>query len=322
MAVGNSLASIFIPVYYESTEKLGEKSSIRLMNNLINIVICIATIISIIGFIYAEPLVKLFAIGFEGDVLDKAVEFTRIMIWGTIFIGINSIIAAFLQVKNNFSIPGMIAVPYNIIIIISIIISINTNVNVLAYGTLLAMISQVIFQLPFAFKQGYRYKFYINVKDKYIKKIIWLVAPVFIGIATNQVNTIVDRTIASTLGEGSISALNYANRLNSFVIGIFIASIAAVIYPMLSNLSLSNNKNEFSNMISKSVNAVILLVIPISVGAIVLSNPIVKLLFERGAFDSTATNIYVSSISILFIRYGWFWSQRYIRKSILFITGY
>ncbi|MFR1077439.1 MAG: murein biosynthesis integral membrane protein MurJ, partial [Romboutsia timonensis] len=94
-----------------------------------------------------------------------------------------------------------------------------------------------------------------------------------------------------TLVEGSISALNYANKLNGFVMALFIASIAAVIYPMLSKLSSEDDKDKFTASVVRSINSVILLVIPISVGAIVLSTPIIKLLFQRGEFDARATSM-------------------------------
>lgn len=101
----------------------------------------------------------------------------------------------------------------------------------------------------------------------------------------------IDRTLASTLVEGSISALNYANKLNGFVMAMFITSVAAVIYPMLSKLSSEDNKEKFTSSVVQSINSVILLVIPISVGAIVLATPIVKLLFQRGEFDARATSM-------------------------------
>lgn len=303
LAIGTALANIFIPLYYESSEKTGEENSIKFMNNLINIVLLVGVLISVIGFIYSEQLIKIFAIGFKGETLSIASKFLKIMILGVASIGLSSIFTAYLQLKNNFIIPGLVAVPYNICIIISMILSVKlNNIYMLAFGTLIAMVIQVIFQLPKSYKLGYRYKLYINLKDDYMKKIIWLVAPMFIGVSVNQINTIVDRTIASTLVEGSVSALNYANRLNSFVIGLFITTIGSVIYPTLSKLSSNNNKDNFVSTVVKSINIVILLVIPISVGAMVLAKPIIKLLFERGAFDARATSM--TSIALIFYSIG------------------
>ncbi len=187
--------------------------------------------------------------------------------------------------------PGLISVPKNIIIIVSIILSVKYNPYIMIWGTLIGIATEFIFQLPFAIKSGYKYQLYINIKDKYIKKMSWLIGPVLIGVAVNQINTMVDRTLASTLVEGSISALNYANKLNGFVMALFITSVGAVIYPMLSKLSSEDNKEKFISSVVQSINSVILLVIPISIGAIVLATPIVKLLFQRGEFDARATSM-------------------------------
>lgn len=300
--IGTGLATTFIPLYYENRNVGGEEKGIKFINNTLNIVLVLGTLIAILGIIFTEPLVKLFAIGFEGKEFTMAVHFTRIMMFGGLFLAITKIMTSYLQTKERFIIPGLVGVPYNIIIIVSIILSVKTNVYILAIGTLLAMASQFLFQIPFASKEGYKYRPILNLKDEYVKKMIWLVGPVFIGVFVNQMNAVVDKTLASTLVEGSISALNYANRLNGFVMGIFIATLGAVVYPMLSKLSTENNSEKFTESVVSSVNTVILLVIPISVGAIVLSTPIVRFLFERGAFDERATAM--TSIALVFYSIG------------------
>lgn len=301
-AIGTSLGTAFIPLYCEVNSSQGEKASIKYTNNIFNVVVLICIVISIIGVIFTPQVVKLFALGFKGETMEKAVYFTRAMILGIPFLGISYIMMAYLQVKENFIIPGLMPVPYNTCIIISILLSVKTSPYILPWGALIGLLGQFLFQLPFAMKKGFRYKPYINFKDEYLKKMLWLVAPVLIGVAVNQINTIVDRTIASTLVEGSISALNYANKLNQFVMGMFIVSISSVVYPMLSKLSTENNKVKFNQSIIKAINIVILLVIPISVGAIILSTPIVKVLFQRGEFDARAT--YMTSVALVFYSIG------------------
>lgn len=294
--LGTTLITTFIPIYFENYELGGESRANKFSNNIFNIVLLLGLFLAILGFIFAKYLVKIFAIGFEGDVLITAIKFTKIMIFGGIFIGLNNIVTAILQAKGNFSIPGMASMPFNIIIIISIVLSVKVNIYILPIGTLIAMASQVLFQYPFARKKGYKYKLYIDTKDEFVKKMLLLIAPIFIGIAVDQLNTMIDRTLASTLVEGSISALNYANRLNGFVIGLFILSIGSVIYPILSRLSLNKDTTKFNETIVKSVNSVILLTLPISIGAIVLSTPIVEIIFKRGAFDLRATNMTSSAL--------------------------
>lgn len=290
-SIATALATTFIPIFYEVDKIGGREKSLEFANNIFNILIILSGIMALLGFVFAEPLVKVFAMNFSGEKLELAVGFTKIMIFGIVFIGLSNIMTAWLQITGNFTIPGMVGFPYNILIIGGILLSSKGNINIIAIGTLIAMVSQFLFQLPFALKNGYKYKAYINIKDEYIKKMLGLIIPVFIGVGVNQINAIVDKSLASTLGDGFITILNSANRLNGFVLGLFIVTIASVIYPTLSKLSNEDNKEKFAKSVAQSVNTVVLLIIPISVGAIVLAEPVVRIVFQRGAFDSQATSM-------------------------------
>ncbi len=236
-SIGAAIGTTIIPIFYEVDKNNGRENSLKFMNNIFNIIMILCMILAILGFIFVEPLVKVFAIDFTGDKLELALSFTKIMIFGVVFIGLSNMMTSWLQISGEFSIPGMIGVPFNIFIIMGIILSIKGDIKIIAIWSLIGIVSQFFFQLPFAIKNGYRYKLYINLKDEYIKKILILVLPVFMGVAVNQLNTIVDRSLSSTLGNGFITVLNSANRLNGFVLGIFITTIASVIYPTLSKIS-------------------------------------------------------------------------------------
>ena len=300
--IGSALATTYVPLYFEIKNKHGEDRTNNFTNNILNIVIIFSIIICILGLIFTEPLVKLFAIGFEGEKLNIAINFTKVLIFGSIFLSLAKIFSSYLQVNDNFTIASLIGSPYNIIIIISIVLSYKINISILAYGTLLAMASQMLFQLPFAYKCGYRYVKSINLKDEYIKKMIYLIGPVFIGVAVNQLNIMIDRTLASTIGSGAISTLNYANRLNDFVVSLFVLSIITVIYPKLAKVADLNNKDKFVDTLVSTCNSIVLLVMPITVGTICLATPIVRLLFQRGAFDENATKM--TSIALILYSIG------------------
>ena len=290
VAIGAAIGTTFIPLYHEVLEESGEKRALRFSNNVMSIVVILSLVLALLGYIFAVPLVKLFAMNFTGEKLELTVHFVRIMIIGIVFIGISNIMTSYLQMKGNFTVPGMIGFPNNIIIITSIVMSaIMKNINLLAIGGLLGMLSQFLFQVPFAIKKGYKFKLEIDFKDVYIKKMLLLVIPVFIGVAVNQVNTMVDRSLASGLGDGVITALNNANKLNWFILGLFITTLGAVIYPTLSKLSTENNKEKFAESVATSINCVNLVILPATIGAIVLAKPVVRILFQRGAFDERST---------------------------------
>lgn len=168
--IGITLATVLIPLYFEVNNELGEINALKFTNNVFNIVIVLCILLAIIGVVFTEQLVKIFAVGFEGETLNIAIHFTRITIMSIVFTGLSYIMTAYLQIKNNFTIPGLASVPKNIIIIVSIILSVKYNPYIMIWGTLIGIATEFIFQLPFAIKSGYKYQPYINIKDKYIKK--------------------------------------------------------------------------------------------------------------------------------------------------------
>src|SRR5690554_567771 len=113
----------FIPKYVDLNENKGENKAIKFMNGLINLITLLTIISVIIIIIFAKPIVLIFASGFSGEVLEKAILFTRISTLGILFSGFSSIFKAFLNTKNDFNTPLISIIPLNIIIILSIIIS-------------------------------------------------------------------------------------------------------------------------------------------------------------------------------------------------------
>ena len=308
-AVGAAISTSLIPIYSKVSQKDGENKANEFINNLINIVIILSIGIVILGLVFTEPLVKAFAIGFEGEKLDITIKFTRIILWAVLFIGLNNILKAFLQLKDNFKVPELMGIPYNLIIIASIIISMKTNTYVLIIGSLLALMSQALFQLPSAYKKGFRYSPRVDLKDENVRHLIVLVLPVLIGVGVEQVNTLIDGTLASTFGDGVVSAFNYANRLYGFVSAIFVTSILSVVYPLMSKSLASDNKDGFKASLKKTINSIVIFLIPISVGTMVLAYPIVEVLFQRGKFTPEDT-IVTGNILIVYIIGIIAWSLR------------
>lgn len=285
---GVAISNAFIPLYNEIDVK-SRKKSLDFTNNVLNINLFISIFLTIVSIIFTEELVKIFAMNFTGEKLSTTIKFTRIMLIGVLFIGINNIIISWLQLKNKFILSNLSGVPYNIILIISIFISSFTNPIFMAIGNVIAMFAQFLFLLLFSIRNEYRYKLYINFEDIYLKKMLMLVLPVFIGTTVNQINSIIDRSLASTFEVGTITILNSANKLNGFIMAIFISTIASVIYPILSEKFNNQNNEDFREIISKSIISIIILILPVSIFFITLAQPIVKVVFERGAFDSLSS---------------------------------
>ncbi|HHY91621.1 MAG TPA: murein biosynthesis integral membrane protein MurJ, partial [Clostridiales bacterium] len=180
--------------------------------------------------------------------------------------------------------------------------STTTNILILSIGSVIAVASQFALLIPFIHKKGYRYQFVLDIKDEHIKKMTSIVLPVIIGVSVNEINVLVDRTLASSITVGGISALNYASRLNVFVQGLFVATIATVMYPMISKMAAEKNISGLKKTVSEAISEINLLVVPATVGAMIFAEPVVKLLFGRGAFDAQAVSM--TSYALFFYSVG------------------
>ena len=300
--ISSSLGTTYIPMFFKIKEEDGNDSVNKFTSNILNIVILLSIIFIIISVIFTPYIVKIFAIGFKGEEFKLTVKFSRILIFSMIFIATNGLISSYLVANGKFYISGLVTIPFNIFCIISIIIGSLTNSKIMVIGTLIAYIAQLLFQIPFLLKTGYKHNLKINLKDENIKKILYLIVPVFLGSYVNQINAIVNRTLASTLEFGSITALNYANKLNIFAVGILVISISTVMYPILSKLASENNIVEFKRSLLRNIDIVVIVMLPIMIGIMILSTPIVKILFEQGSFNSHDT--YLTSTALFYYSVG------------------
>ena len=300
--ISAALGTTFIPIYFKIKSSKGQEEVNKFTSNILNIVIIISLIFVLLGVIFAPYIVKIFAVGFKGDVFDLTVNYSKILIFSMVFIAINGLVSSYLVASGKVYISGAITIPFNIFVIIAIIFASVTESYVMVYGTLIAYIAQLLFQLPLLIKKGYKHRLTVNLRDENIRQILFLVIPVFIGSYINQINAVVNRTLASTLDSGSITALNYANKLNMFAVGVIAVAISTIMYPILSKLASEGNKKLFKINISKSINMIVIIMLPIMVVMTTFSTEIVKVLFEEGSFNSHDT--YLTSTALFFYSIG------------------
>ena len=294
--IGTALATSLIPLYNKLASEDSTERAMGFLNSVVNLVVIVCLSIAGLGIIFAGPLVKVFAPGYQGDVYTLCVQYPSI-----VFVGLANIFTSYLQIKKRYVIPGFIGMPYSIIIIVSIYLSLKTSPMVLVIGTLIAISAKALFQLPFVYKEGYRYRPKINLKDPVMKDMMILILPVVIGVGANQINSIVDKSLASLLGTEVVASFSYAIKLYEFVQALFITSILAVIYPRLSSMIVSDRMDSFLNSLKKTMNVIIVALVPIIVGCIVLSRQIVEVLFQRNAFTSKDTTMTASILWIYVI---------------------
>lgn len=288
--VGAALNTTLIPIFSEIEERRGRKGKLIYLNNILNIVFLITLILATLAFIFSPLIIKILAKGFEGEQFLLAVKLNRIGLPIIIFLGFTFVFSGYLQSSQIFGPHAIMGIPYNMVFLIYLFLfAKDTDISILMLVTVLAALMQVLIQVPAVHHAGYRYSLNVNLKDPYLKKAMVLILPVLIGSAVQQINVIIDKTLASDLVEGSISSLTYASRVNDMVITVFVAAITTVVFPMLSQAFAKEDKGEVKRILNQGVNIILIITVPATVGLMLLANPLVRLFFERGAFESNAT---------------------------------
>lgn len=301
--ISSAITTTFIPVLSEVEFKKGKEGKVNHTNNIINIVFFYSLVLVLLGWLVSPLLVRILAKGFYGEQYNLTVKLTRIGLPKLLFSGIIGAITGFLHSEQRHASAAAIGFPFNFVFIFFLVfLSTTFGIKGLMVAAVFAVVSQLLIQLPEAKRAGYRYKFVFDFKDEYAKKVFYLSLPVFIGVAINDLNAIIDKTMASSLVSGSISALNYSSKLKSLVLGVFISALTTVIYPLLSKESSSDNLYGLKKITGYGVNLVLLITIPATVGLVILATPIVQVAFQRGQFDEVA--VLMTTKALIFYSLG------------------
>ena len=288
--VGVGINSAFIPIFTTISEQESKERAFDFTTRLLVFLFIVCIFSYFIILIFTSPIVKVFASGFSGDILRLTVDYTRISALIIYFVIVINLFTALLQVNNKFYIASIIGIPFNIAYMIGIYISYLKGNMYLPIVTVIAYFIQAFMLLYPVSKLGYKFKFNFKLKDKYLKQMIAIAFPAIIGGSLEQVNYLIDKTVASRIGiEGGITLLNYSSKLNLAISGILISSLLVVFFPKISKLVAKEDRVTLKNEILNSVNFTIIVSIPISMLILVLRYEIISFLFQRGNFNESNT---------------------------------
>lgn len=291
-ALGASIATTFIPMYSNICNKENEDSANTFTIHLMEIILFICLILTIIGEVFTKQVVFIFASGFEGETLSITIKFVKILFPSIFGMALFDLFGSYLQQHGKFSALAVVPIIGNTAIIFSLILSnLFDNIYLFIWGTLLGLTAQVFFYLPWILKAGlFECTWGEFKRDTYIRELIPLLFPVFIGAAVNEINSIVDKTLVSGLEIGSVAALSYSYKIINLVIGVIAASIMTVQYPKLARLAVDNNESSFRSKGESTISAMFAIVFPISILVIVFREEIIRILFQRGSFDELSVS--------------------------------
>jgi len=303
--VAGAITVAFIPVFTEYRLKQSEEDAWQIASTLINAIVGVLILGAIFTLVAAPVIVRLLAPGFDAQTQAIAVHVSRLMSPAIIFMGLIGLSTAILNSYRHFTFPAFAGLLYNTGIIGgALVLGGRLGITGLAIGVGIGALGQLLVQSILVVKMRRYYTPSLNLNHPGVKRIAWLLLPFLVGSGAGQLNIMVDRILASGLVEGSISALNFGARVMGLPLGIFGAAVGVAVYPTLSQQVAEGRLDQLRATFSEGIRMLWFVIVPAAVGLIVLREPIIRLLFERGAFNPAATSM--TAVALLYYSLGLF----------------
>lgn len=284
------IGTAYTPIYTEISVKK-DKRRANGFTNIIAVSIVVISIVLVINVsVFSDKIVKLMAPGFSEKMIQVTKDYLKLSIWNIPVIAVLNVFACYLQCNGRF---------------IQVALCMLTHSSIQIIFTLMAGKKDAVYLVIGYFVANAMYLtviFFLTIKNKYSLSVVYcektyiislgkLVVPIFLSSMLTQINGYIDKYFASSLEEGAISALNYANTIKTFIVMMINTGLTTVLYPTLSRYIIQNNITKVKDMVWSSVRYCILVFTPVTVGIIIIANQMIKIMFERGNFNQNSVEM-------------------------------
>ncbi|MHB8809622.1 MAG: murein biosynthesis integral membrane protein MurJ [Desulfobulbaceae bacterium] len=296
-----ALSAAFVTVFSDYDANRGARATWQLAGTVLTFFAVFLSLLTLAGMYLAGPLVTLLAPDFQlvAGKTALTVQLTRIMLPFLVFISLAAVVMGILNTRGKFFIPAMASSFFNLGSIVGgVSLALlfprlgQPAIAGMAWGTLIGGMLQLTMQLPALRREGFTFIPRLNLRDPGLQRILLLMLPATIGLSATQINIFVNTNFAASCAEGSVSWLNYAFRLVQLPIGIFGVAFSIAVMPVLGRQAAGGDQAGLQQTFNSSLVMVLSLTIPATAGLILLAEPIIRLIFEHGAFtplDTTRT---------------------------------
>jgi len=302
------LSKAFVTVFTEVGEKQDEQAGVRLANLVTNVVLVVVGLSTLLGIYFSEAIVNLMLPGGGFDLAlpggesfgfaskrELTIVLTQVMFPFLLLVSLAAVAMGFLNARGQFFVPAVSSMFFNLgsigVGVAGYFVApryghhptVGMAVGVLAGGAF-----QLLWQVPALWRQGYRYRPILSFRDSGLWKVIHLFGPGALVAATVQVNVFINSIFAS-LGSGWMSWISQSFRLLHLPLGLVGVAVSVASLPKLSRAVARKDEAGFRETFSHAIRLVLLFTVPASVGLVVLAQPIVRLIYERGRFQPEDT---------------------------------
>ena len=309
-----ALSGAFVPVFSDLLEKGERKRAWRVASTIFWLVLLVLGGLTALFILIAPLLIKPF--GDPGGDFDLAVGLSRVLFPIVVLLGLSGVIVGILNTYDHFTVPALTPVFWNLAIILGLVLGVphfeteSAQLYVYAFAILFGTVIQLLLPLPWLRGLDGRLTLVLDWRDPAVRKFFTLMLPVTLTLGLINVSAVIDTLIASRLVDPDLApaAINSAFRLYMLPQGMFSVAVATVLFPALARLAARNDLDGFRATISTGLRQIGFLLIPASVVSAVLAGPIVRIIYERGAFTESDVSVVaacLAAFSLGLVFNGW-----------------
>jgi putative peptidoglycan lipid II flippase len=309
-----ALSGAFVPVFSELLEKGERQRAWRVASTLFWLTLLVLGGVTALFILLAPLLMRPF--GEPGGDYDLAVGLSRVLFPIVVLLGLSGIVVGILNTYHHFALPALAPVAWNVVIVVGLLLGVPQideesgqlylYAGVVVVGTLV----QLLLPVPWLRRLDGRLTMVVDWRDPAVKRVLVLMLPVTLTIGLVNVNFLVDTLFASRLLDPELApaAVDKAFRLYMLPQGIFAVAVTTVLFPTLARFAARSDTAGLRRALDGGLRQIAFLLVPAGLLSIVLAEPIVRLVYQRGEFTSDDTVIVaqcLQAFSIGLVFNGW-----------------
>jgi len=295
LVAGGALGSAFIPTFTSLLAKEKRQDAWRLASSIFNLILIITILLAGLAAVYAPQLIRyVIAPGFAADPAKEAlaISLTRLMLPSAVLFGLSGLVMGILNSRQRFFIPALTPAMYQLGMVFGVVVlSPKLGIYGLAWGVLIGAAGHLVLQLPLLLKQNGSSSPSLGLKSPYVREVARLMGPRLLGVAVVQLNFWINVRLASMQPDGSVTAIQMAFTLMYMPQAAIAQSIAIAALPTFSTQVAKNKLTEMRGSLAATMRGILLLSVPASLGLILLREPIVAFIYQRGEFTAFSTRL-------------------------------
>ncbi len=296
-----ALQPAFIPVFSEHLERKEYREAFRLASTLLLIVTIVLAAITALFVLAAPLLVPLFAPGFEGTILDLTVALSQLLFPILILLGTSGVVVGILNSYDRFGAFAIAPLFWNLTIIAGLVLlepmfEGQDRIYAYAIGVLAGTLVQLLIVVADLRNTPFRFALSFDWRNRDLRRVLVLMLPVTISLGLINFNLLINSLFGSLVSDQAPAAIDKAFRIYQLPQGIFAVAIATVLFPTLARFASRGEHESLRATMANGMRQILFVLVPAAAAVLVLSEPMIRLVYERGEFSPEQTTLVATAL--------------------------